>query len=56
MGGPPVFSPETNTRIVLSVLAGAVSVAAGWMTSAHRMVDNASWPTTEIPKRTPRAP
>lgn len=27
MGRPPVFSPETKTRIVLSVLAGEVSVA-----------------------------
>ncbi|OKL50981.1 transposase, partial [Bowdeniella nasicola] len=27
MGRPPVFSPETKTRIVLSVLAGEVTVA-----------------------------
>jgi len=27
MGRPPVFSPETKTRIVLSVLSGEVSVA-----------------------------
>ena len=27
MGRPPVFSPETETRIVLSVLSGEVSVA-----------------------------
>lgn len=31
MGRPPVFSPETKTRIVLSVLSGQISVveAAG---------------------------
>lgn len=27
MGRPPVFSPQTKTRIVLSVLSGGVSVA-----------------------------
>lgn len=27
MGRPPVFSPETKTRIVLSVLSGEISVA-----------------------------
>ena len=27
MGRPPVFSPETKTRIVLSVLSGEITVA-----------------------------
>ncbi len=27
MGRPPVFSPETKTRIVLSVLSGEITAA-----------------------------